>query len=302
MLWAISGLAKETAEILRNKNDVYLAGLWKNNLGNDLLWYVESVADWEDKNIRENKVINRPWTAPSWSWASTGGGSAVKFIVTRYSKSPEYALQSTIYPTLQIKDAKCTPVRAGGDPTGAVAEGQCYLDIRIRLVSVMIHRPCHKWQSSREWTPNRYGKFLLYTHEEGQESHAECRPATNEPKLELADLESKLWVDPTVERKEMTNRYIFNNQPNRDPNICKFCAFLPAFLAYMKTVNAIGTNRISSRPRDIFMIVAKEKKGSANFVRVGLVDITSPSQDDREAWLRNVWGKAAGPETQIKIV
>lgn len=59
-LVAISGMAKEMAMIL---NDDYVAGLWRKNLVDDLLWYTIGVP---------GRYATRPksYRAPSWSWAS----------------------------------------------------------------------------------------------------------------------------------------------------------------------------------------------------------------------------------------
>ncbi|KAK1723891.1 heterokaryon incompatibility protein-domain-containing protein [Colletotrichum acutatum] len=68
MLPALSGLAHETAEVT---NDTYLAGMWKKNLEQDLMWRVVTVADWKKQRL---KILKRGWIAPTWSWASTGSG------------------------------------------------------------------------------------------------------------------------------------------------------------------------------------------------------------------------------------
>jgi hypothetical protein len=64
---SLSGLAREYASVI---NDVYLAGLWKNNLQHDLTWG----AIWPDPgdlgSILQRNRHQSPYVAPSWSWAS----------------------------------------------------------------------------------------------------------------------------------------------------------------------------------------------------------------------------------------
>lgn len=66
-LIAISGVAKEMRFIL---DDVYLAGLWKNQLPTQLLWFVSRplIAD-------NGRPSSRPdiYRSPSWSWPSIDG-------------------------------------------------------------------------------------------------------------------------------------------------------------------------------------------------------------------------------------
>ncbi|TQN65244.1 hypothetical protein CSHISOI_10188, partial [Colletotrichum shisoi] len=84
MLPALSGLAHETAELL---DDEFLAGLWSNNIEQDLMWRVVTVADW--RHQRET-ILKRGWIAPSWSWASTGSGCKVGFPVFHGSEVLDY--------------------------------------------------------------------------------------------------------------------------------------------------------------------------------------------------------------------
>ena len=60
-LVAIGGLA---AWFGKGSGDTYLAGMWKENLLWDLVWYCEARGERE-----------KVYTAPSWSWASVGDGT-----------------------------------------------------------------------------------------------------------------------------------------------------------------------------------------------------------------------------------
>lgn len=60
---ALSGLAKM---IQQETKDTYLAGLWKSSLVEGLAWSLSG------KGFKPEELhIQRPYTAPSWSWAST---------------------------------------------------------------------------------------------------------------------------------------------------------------------------------------------------------------------------------------
>lgn len=60
-LVALSGLAKDFASVL---NDEYVAGLWRRNLINGLLWQVDAVGEAPRPSVRPSG-----YRAPTWSWA-----------------------------------------------------------------------------------------------------------------------------------------------------------------------------------------------------------------------------------------
>ncbi|KAI6765793.1 hypothetical protein HG530_006863 [Fusarium avenaceum] len=64
---SLSGLAKGYANVI---NDVYLAGLWKNNLQYELTWGVLWPDPGDLSDTLQRNRHQRPYVAPSWSWAS----------------------------------------------------------------------------------------------------------------------------------------------------------------------------------------------------------------------------------------
>lgn len=68
---SLSGLAKGYANIM---NDVYLAGLWKNDLQYDLTWGVLWPDPGDLNGILQRNRHQSPYVAPSWSWASQEKG------------------------------------------------------------------------------------------------------------------------------------------------------------------------------------------------------------------------------------
>jgi hypothetical protein len=73
---AFSGLAKQFQHVLKSISgapDVYLAGLWRGDLAESLLWSTEP--DFRRHNRDQEIEYRRPraWRAPSWSWAAVEG-------------------------------------------------------------------------------------------------------------------------------------------------------------------------------------------------------------------------------------
>lgn len=107
---ALSGLVKH---LCSTASDQYVAGLWRNSLLLDLLWF----------RVRGGRR-HTPWRAPSWSWASSethSGQSDLKFI-------------SMKEPLAEVVDAAATPL--GVDPTGAISSA--LLVLRAHAISTQL--------------------------------------------------------------------------------------------------------------------------------------------------------------------
>lgn len=97
---AISGVVKDFAEAI---DDEYLAGLWRRNFINGLLWVVDpEVDDGNDLPAVRSEI----YRAPSWSWASLDAPS-MRMQVAEQNLSGEYA---------EVLDVGIE--LAGDDPTG----------------------------------------------------------------------------------------------------------------------------------------------------------------------------------------
>ncbi|KAH9850122.1 heterokaryon incompatibility protein-domain-containing protein [Lenzites betulinus] len=95
----------------------YLAGLWRDTLLDDLLWY----------NGREGSFLSRPemYRAPSWSWASVDGGVQVRW---------RHAWQDSI-----AKVVKCEVTLKNAElPFGEVSAG--FLVLCTALIRVVVRR------------------------------------------------------------------------------------------------------------------------------------------------------------------
>ncbi len=129
-LVAISGIVKRLQPLF---NTDYLAGLWRDNLLEQMLWYVDSY-DGERRFLAEEK---RPeYRAPSWSWASINAPIVPPLL---YSEKHHMAT---------IIEAHVTPVT--DDITGQIKGG--YIHLRAPLFPVQVDISINKYLSlSWDW-------------------------------------------------------------------------------------------------------------------------------------------------------
>lgn len=113
-LIAISGIARKMSLTL---DDVYLAGLWRNNLINGLLWKVNMGEQIDGSPSRRTTV----YRAPTWSWASIDG------MVTQVLDSDLYGDD-----LVSILDASTDPV--GSDEYGQLKGGRITLEGIVKLI------------------------------------------------------------------------------------------------------------------------------------------------------------------------
>jgi hypothetical protein len=110
-LIAISGVAKAFQSVAE---DEYLAGLWREDLLDQLLWFVKSC-------MQENGLLSvkpHPYRAPSWSWASVDANITWPYI-SPYSKA-----------LVNIQETAVQPVT--NDPMGQIRGG--HIKLRGRVV------------------------------------------------------------------------------------------------------------------------------------------------------------------------
>lgn len=105
-LVAISGVVKDFADAV---GDEYLAGLWRKNLVNGLLWQVwglDECLSWNEEYCRDPARRPLEYRAPTWSWASVDA-SMTRAHPLEVEFSGEYA---------EVLDVHIEP--EGSDPTG----------------------------------------------------------------------------------------------------------------------------------------------------------------------------------------
>lgn len=121
---AIAGLAKEFG---KHTEDEYVAGLWRKNLINGLLWHVGDVT------IFPLQPSTRPqqYRAPSWSWAAVDAPGT-----TRYACEPDYQGEYA-----EVLEVDVQPV--GEDRTrqfkGAYIRLQAFMTKLLRKPSFFCH-------------------------------------------------------------------------------------------------------------------------------------------------------------------
>jgi hypothetical protein len=133
---ALSGAAKQFQKRLRKR---YLAGLWEDNLLEDLLWYASPERGQEEQRYYTRRPSE--WRSPSWSWASVEG--PVQYIANTK------AWRSGIEFDAVVIAAECIP--ASADPTGAVLKG--YLVIKRNITRTLLrHKRAFTNQPSCSYT------------------------------------------------------------------------------------------------------------------------------------------------------
>ncbi|KAK3998196.1 heterokaryon incompatibility protein 6 [Cladorrhinum sp. PSN332] len=100
---AIAGIAREVSRMTKSLE--YAAGLWKENLLQDLMWYTANGQDWLFRSPAE-------WRAPTWSWASVDAPVLYDAI------TPDAA------PLAAVVECQVTPGAAGASEFEAVSGGE----------------------------------------------------------------------------------------------------------------------------------------------------------------------------------
>jgi hypothetical protein len=113
-LIALSGIAIESHRTRLSPDDQYLAGLWKSQLPNTLLW-VGGGQSWEGAATTRSRP--RSYRAPSWSWASIDGPISMR--ATEQRRGRWYHIFA------EVLVAETTS--AGNNPTGQVTWGYLHL-------------------------------------------------------------------------------------------------------------------------------------------------------------------------------
>ena len=114
---ALSGLAKEYSALLE---DTYLAGLWRNSLLNELLWFVDGA----------KQPAPTAFQGPSWSWTSVNGPIGFKER-HRSDSLPKHAHVAEI--------VDCSPMLVEeGALFGAVEEVASSLVLKARLLPALL--------------------------------------------------------------------------------------------------------------------------------------------------------------------
>lgn len=137
-LIAISGLAMEFRSLLGNEH--YLAGLWKGNLGNGLLW----TAAWDPNGSFRSSSNNTcaGYRAPTWSWASMDSYIQYQAHVDRSRDA-----------RTRIRILEAETITENGDDTMTVTGGFVRVEGFVKRVcmQVVMHESLPAFRSTQLW-------------------------------------------------------------------------------------------------------------------------------------------------------
>ena len=124
-LAAFSGIARMVHKVLRSPKEDYLAGLWRPELLNELLW-----EKYSDDDVRmTHRTCSSQYIAPSWSWASFDG--PIWNLDEAKGKLQEYKSHHFVH--AKILEAKTFPDSDGYGPVNGgfltIRGSVCYVEI-----------------------------------------------------------------------------------------------------------------------------------------------------------------------------
>lgn len=185
VLPAISGFAQLLADHLKYD---YVAGLWKETLASDLLWYVKPQA-----TDRFPRPRPRDSFAPSWSWASIEMTQNIKHV-----KPEKHFMMRTSDLLLReaIVEIYCEP-ESGINPFGKLKDA--YLKFNARLYPWYIRRFCRKAHNKMSRKNRRAVKDLHVT----RPNHGGIACTTEPPQLDIGDAVIMLEFDAQLGREDI---------------------------------------------------------------------------------------------------
>lgn len=121
-LVALAGIASRFAETQGNK-DVYLAGLWRSRIREELLW--------TPSQLSSEPSLPSVYVAPSWSWASVKTPEGIKWALDQEGEHDDRFGQGHTY----VEIIECeTTVKTSELPFGEVTSGRIRLRGQLRQV------------------------------------------------------------------------------------------------------------------------------------------------------------------------
>jgi hypothetical protein len=149
---AFSGLAQQYQQRLKSE---YLAGLWRENLVADLMWFAYPNRGNEAQRYSTKKP--KKWLAPSWSWASIEGPILFS---KDYNIAKAQVGAENVTSWIDIISADCPA--SSLDPMGTVAEGQLTIKGSGRPARLKHGENC-EGDNTRHFTVKRTGINSIYS-------------------------------------------------------------------------------------------------------------------------------------------
>jgi hypothetical protein len=275
ILPALSGCAKV---VQGRVDDEYVAGMWRRNLAQDLVWSVE-----RDAGVLGMR--NEPWTAPTWSWASLAPGQRVFFSKGRRAGVPS----ATNLLEASIREVVCEPAAPKVAPLGALKHA--HLVLSAHVLPCYAHRLC-----VRAGTVMKGPRYRIYE-QSGSLDGDECAPDMQG--LPLRDGSMTLLRDTTL--------FHIKHEPVKSCRSAKQCLTSQVHLLRMEQKLQLTGKAKKQRSAiaDTFMVLKHLEAPTAKvdtFERLGVVHFDGHSEEQRERWFREVWDLLALPQRQITLV
>ncbi|KAL8704268.1 MAG: hypothetical protein Q9201_002577 [Fulgogasparrea decipioides] len=245
----------------------YVAGMWKETLATDLLWYVMPLKAKVGPKPRPNDT-----TAPSWSWGSVSMGQAIFYIQCQSDRS-----WSKSSPLLQdaIKEIYCEPQPATNQ-FGKLEDAHLRLDAvlypwYLRLFCNMAMGEVAPWR--RKWVKDLYIERSAHS--------KNC--TTNPPELALQGGVVELRLDGRLKDEELK------------PTPFKHCVGTQPHLCRLIQIYLLPVLHKESSPRtlDVFLLLNRilPVKNKTNcYRRIGLMKLTNEEGKTR-TWDKIVDGR-----------
>lgn len=268
VLPAIAGCAQV---LMPHLKFTYVAGMWKETLSTDLLWYVTPLP-------HKKKAVPKPRpkdsTAPSWSWASVSMGQTIKHTDWQ---AVEPWLTSDVLLRDAIKNVHCTPESAT-NPFGKL--GDAYLQLDAVLYPWYLHFFCQVYKLGMVSAYRRATKDLYITRARANHS-LRCTTEIQELDVDCATVELRLDVRLKEEDLAIESfSHCISNQ--HQP-----CALAQVYLLHV--LHKEGT----SSAFDVFLVLKRNPptNGKPNcYRRIGLINMMKEG-DNIRSWNSMIRGR-----------
>jgi hypothetical protein len=229
-LAGISGIAREAQEVT---GDEYLAGLWKVDLLDQLLW---AVCD-PDSSSRI-----QPYTAPTWSWASMNGNIRHVFRKLWYDTRERSDFHS--FHTTKLQEAETSPILEHG--TGPVKAG--FLRLKGPLRQAYLIRGNLKSKQRLSWAVGHKRRKIYFLPDSLPISESD-KPVGFDQVEEKVGKMFDGWFSKPEHREFKAHSYMRVHLPSQSvfllPIYCASCSgtFITIGLALIPTDSARGQFR-----------------------------------------------------------
>jgi hypothetical protein len=262
ILPAIAGCAQLLAVNLKL---TYVAGLWKELLSTELLWYVKP----EKRGAYEMRPVDS--TAPSWSWASV----AMKQSITYGEESKTSAwLKSDVLLRDAIQEAHCEP-ESEANPFGKIKAA--YLKLDAILYPWYLRSLCLTARRGKTIDGNSHGR-AVDLHVRRLKATMTC--TSHIPELELDNATVEVKLDVRLWQEELVKQ-TFDHCDNDNIASKQRCALAQVYLLPAKHKENL------KRSLDIFLVLKQvppvEDKPNC-YRRIGLMQVLNEETVAGRTW------------------